>query len=138
MVGGKIWIIDDNVQMADCLKQYGNIMGYDVKTFELANDALEEILTTKGARPDVVVCDLNGKEEMGCHIGMDGNQFFLESYPALSGTLRYLLTASGEIPHIVNSMHIRVIQKPIRPPIFYKIISKDLGDLVESDANYSQ
>ncbi|MBN2111899.1 hypothetical protein JW707_02240 [Candidatus Woesearchaeota archaeon] len=137
MAGEEVWIIDDNLEVADCLKQYGALLGYNVRTFELAGNALEEIVH-RGARPEVVVCDLQGKQENGKHVGMDGNQFFLEAYPHLLGSLRYLITASDEIPPIVNSMHVKVIRKPISPKYFYNLIARDIADLVDACAGNSQ
>jgi DNA-binding NtrC family response regulator len=137
MAGEEIWIIDDNTQVTDCIKQYGNMIGYSVRTFELADEALEEIVNFR-AKPEVVVCDLNGKKEGMKQIGMDGNQFFLEAFPYLRNSLKYLLTAAHEIPHIVDSMHVPVINKPITPKAFYKRIAHDLGDLVGAEAENCQ
>jgi len=64
----KIFVIDDETDFLTSIKAWGNGSGYAVTTFENSEGFLDNLLE---AEPDIVLIDINLKDDDGRHISED-------------------------------------------------------------------
>ena len=83
----KVLVVDDNLDAAESLSLFLELLGHEVRT---ANSGPEALTTASALRPDVVVCDIGMP-------GMDGYEVCrrLRERPELAGMVIVALTGWG-------------------------------------------
>lgn len=109
--GLSVLCVDDNVDAADSLGTFLELLGYEVRVAHDAREALDAVAA--GFRPQVCVLDITMPGMDGCGLARA-----LRESPGGSGLLMIALTALGDhdsLTRMADSGFDLYYQKPVRP-----------------------
>lgn len=121
-----IWVIEDERGLRTLLSNVFSQNGYDVRSFENADQALKCLRERESPYPHAVFCDF-------CMIrGRNGIEFYEAAGQYLQKTVKYIMTGFPKDKLGLESLQdVKVFEKPLEMPDVMLELEDDLGALAD-------